>query len=55
MHQVKGHGEISPNQDFDRGRSSPYSAYLGDTPLCSLPNVVQSKLMSMILTGGIAI
>ena len=30
--QLKGEGKISEGQDFDCGRSSPYSVYLGDTP-----------------------
>ena len=30
--KVKSQGEISLGQDFDRGRSSPYSTCLGDTP-----------------------
>jgi len=30
---VKGQNVISAGQDFDRGRRSPYSAYLRDTPL----------------------
>jgi len=31
--KLKGEGKISQGQDFDCGRSSPYSACLGDTPL----------------------
>ena len=37
--KVRGQGKISPGQDFDCGRSSPYSACLGDTHI-----VVRCKL-----------
>jgi len=32
---VKGQSKISAGQDFDRGRRSPYSTYLRDTPLAT--------------------